>query len=71
MVINQGLLGFHKLGVKGQLKSLPGPDKLGPNEQNQLYLSLWLVDQVHTKYAETTLVVLLMKGSFDLRGQSS
>ena len=71
MVIDQSLLGRHKLGVKYHLRSLPGPNKLGSNEQNQLYLNLWLIEQVHTKYAETTLVLQLIKGGFDLRGQSS
>ena len=68
MVIKQGLLGFDILEIKGHLMSLPEPDKLGSNEQN---LSLWLVEQGHSEYAETTLVVQLMKGGFGLRGQRS
>ena len=71
MVINHGFLGFHIHGVKGHLRLFPGQDKLGSNEENQLYLSLWLVEQVYTKYAETILVVQLIKACFYLRGQSS
>ena len=49
----------------------PRKDKWGSNEHNQLCLSLWLVEQVHTKFAETILVVQLIKGGFDLKGKSS